>query len=40
MAQAEIAAELSDRPRPEPAAPLSSLILAKDRDVQASTQAG
>lgn len=38
--RAEIAAKLSDWPRPEPAAPLSSLFLAKDRDMEASTQAG
>lgn len=40
MPCAEIAAELSDWPRPEPAARLSSLFLAKDRDARASTQAG
>lgn len=40
MPCAEIAAELSDWLRPEPAAQLSSLFLAKDRDARASTQAG
>lgn len=40
MPSAEIAAHLSDWPRPEPAARLSCLSLAKDRDTRASTQAG
>lgn len=40
MPQAEIAAKLSAWPHPEPAVTLSSLFLAKDRDMEASTQAG
>lgn len=40
MPEAEIATELSDLPLPELAAQLSSLFVAKDRDMGASTQAG
>lgn len=40
MPEAEIATELSGLPLPELAAWLSSLFVAKDRDMGASTQAG
>ena len=40
MPEAAITTELSDLPLPELAAQLSSLFVAKDRDMGASTQAG